>query len=90
MRIFRVLVVAALISMLPAAGAAQDEQPGADGAECELVGGVMECGTDVLDVSIEAPEATYILQPTNLTFQAAALETTFLPELLQTVTEGPL
>lgn len=44
---------------------------------------------EVVEGQIEKPEAFYILQPTNLDYEEAALEESFIPELLETVEEPP-
>ena len=78
--------------LIPLAASAQNpstEQP-AEEDTCRLVDGVLECGTDTLDGQIDRPEAFYVLQPTNLTFEHQRPAVSFLPELLRTVTEGPL
>lgn len=78
--------------LVPLAASAEDpltDQPTEEDT-CRLVDGVLECGSETLDGQIDRPEAFYVLQPTNLTFEHQRPAVSFLPELLRTVTEGPL
>jgi hypothetical protein len=50
---------------------------------------VIELGEEVVEGRIEKPEAFYILRPTNLDYESVAMEQSFIPELLETVTEAP-
>jgi hypothetical protein len=50
---------------------------------------VIQLGEEIVEGEIEKPEAYYILQPTNLGYEAAELEESFIPELLRTVEEEP-
>jgi len=50
---------------------------------------VIQLDEEVVEGRIEKPEAFYILQPTNLTYEEAALQESFIPELLRTVEEDP-
>ena len=50
---------------------------------------IIQLGEEVVEGRIEKPEAFYILQPTNLTYETVALEESFIPELLRTVEEPP-
>lgn len=50
---------------------------------------VIQLGEEVIEGRIEKPEAFYILQPTNLNYEEAETEESFLPELLRTVEEEP-
>ncbi len=50
---------------------------------------IIELEDEVIEGRIEKPEAFYILQPTNLNYEAAELEESFIPELLDTVEEDP-
>ena len=40
---------------------------------------------EIIQGRIEKPEAFYILQPTNLSYEPAETEASFLPDLLETV-----
>ena len=44
---------------------------------------------EIVEGRIEKPEAFYILQPTNLNYEHAELQESFIPELLRTVQEEP-
>ena len=44
---------------------------------------------EIVEGRIEKPEAFYILQPTNLNYEHADLQESFIPELLRTVQEEP-
>jgi len=50
---------------------------------------IIELEDEVIEGRIEKPEAFYILQPTNLNYEAAELEESFIPELLETVQQDP-
>ena len=50
---------------------------------------IIELEDEVIEGRIEKPEAFYILQPTNLNYEAAELEESFIPELLETVEQDP-
>ncbi|MBN1946292.1 MAG: hypothetical protein JW797_11500 [Bradymonadales bacterium] len=65
---------------------------GAVGASAQQVRGshrVIQLGEEVVQGRIEKPEAFYILRPTNLNYEGVAMQETFIPELLETVTEPP-
>jgi hypothetical protein len=50
---------------------------------------IIQLEEEVVEGQIEKPEAFYILQPTNLAYEEAALEESFIPDLLETVEEPP-
>ncbi|MCA9562919.1 MAG: hypothetical protein KC561_05490 [Myxococcales bacterium] len=50
---------------------------------------IITLGEEVVEGRLEKPEAFYILQPTNLNYEQAELEESFIPELLRTVEEAP-
>jgi hypothetical protein len=50
---------------------------------------IIELEEEVVEGRIEKPEAFYILQPTNLNYEEAAIEDTFLPELYRSVQHEP-
>ena len=86
------LAISLVVFLVPLASTAQNPSidGGAEADDCRLVDGVLDCGHETVVVEIEAPDAIYILRPTSLTFEHQRLQTSFLPELLRTVTEEPL
>ncbi len=50
---------------------------------------IIQLEEEVVEGRIEKPEAFYILQPTNLTYEEATMQESFIPELLRTVEQEP-
>jgi hypothetical protein len=50
---------------------------------------IIQLEEEVVAGRIEKPDAFYILQPTNLTYEEATLQESFIPELLRTVEQEP-
>jgi hypothetical protein len=79
-----VLGVAALLALSAAtAGAQGRREPSRESHR------IIQLEEEVVEGRIEKPEAFYILQPTNLNYESAEPEQSFLPELLRTVEEAP-
>ena len=75
----RIFVVIVFSLLVPVFVYAQDTRGGSRR--------VIELGEEIIEGRIEKPEAFYILRPTNLEYEAATAEESFLPELLETVNE---
>ena len=82
------LAAALLLLSAPCVAAAQaaDDKPASKKAR---QAGVITIDALVVEGRIQKPEAFYILQPTNLNYEAAELEDSFLPELYRTVRHEP-
>jgi len=50
---------------------------------------IIDFGEQIIEGQIEKPEAYYVLRNTNLNYEEAELQESFIPELLRTVEQAP-